>query len=129
MMVPEYDGYGEIFDVVGALPVEAVFAERELYIDERVSIEGTVHAVCQQAGCWLMLRSVGGEDLRVDVQRTAGGTYAFTVPPDISGRRAVVRGLLVVSSLSEAEEEHLAMEGGKGASLALSAEGIMIAKG
>ncbi len=122
-----YDAYGEAFDAMAAVPVEAVLAERELYLDGHVSVEGTVHAVCQMKGCWLMLRSHGGEDLRVDVARTEGGEYAFTVPADISGRRAVARGWLSDGSVSDAHEHHLAQEGGGGAALALSASGVMVA--
>ncbi len=122
-----YDAYGESFDAMAAVPVEAVLAERDMYLDGHVSVEGTVHAVCQMQGCWLMLRSHGGEDLRVDVARTEGGEYAFTVPAHISGRRAVARGWLSDASTTDAHEHHLAQEGGGGAALALSASGVMVA--
>ena len=124
-----YDVYGEAFDAIGALPVDAVLAERTLYAGERVSVEGTIHAVCQMKGCWLTLRSLNGEDLRVDVARTEEGAYAFTVPKDLSGRRAVVRGVLSEEEISEAEAHHMAAEGGGPAALALSAEGVMVAPG
>ena len=121
-------GYGESFDILGALPVEAVLAEQHLYVNARVSIEGTVHAVCQHDGCWFILRSVGGQDLRVDVERTTAGAYVYTLPRDISGRRAVARGVLVSSRPSQAEQAHLEGEGAGGATLVLSAAGVMIAE-
>lgn len=124
-----YDAYGEAFDAVAAVPVEAVLAERETYLDGHVTVEGTVHAVCQMEGCWLMLRSHGGEDLRVDVARTEEGEYAFTVPTDISGRRAIARGWLSDGSLSDAHAHHMAQEGGAATRLALSADGVMVESG
>ena len=124
-----YDAYGEAFDTMAAVPVEAVIAERETYLDGHVTVEGTVHAVCQMKGCWLMLRSHDGEDLRVDVARTEEGEYAFTVPLDISGRRAVARGWLSDGSLTEAHAHHMAQEGGSATRLALSADGVMVASG
>ena len=124
----DYEGFGEAFDTLGALPIEAVLAERDLYLEKQVSIEGAVHAVCQQAGCWLMLRSRDGENVRVDVERTASGAYVFTLPTDISGSWAVARGVLSVSASTKAEAAHLAKEGGE-ARLILRAEGVMIARG
>jgi len=59
-----------------------------------VIVRGTVGEVCRSSGCWFVLTQNDGGDLRelyVDLKSGAG----FTVPPDISGRPAVVAGRLV----------------------------------
>lgn len=58
---------------------------------------GTVHEVCQMDGCWLMLRGLDtGDGIRVNVEQTEAGEYAYTVPTDIGGRYAVAVGSLTI---------------------------------
>ncbi len=91
-----------------ALPVEAVLAEPEGHLNQPVTVTGTVHEVCQMAGCWLMLRALDTEaGLRVHVARSEDGSYAFTVPTDISGRLATAYGVLQVAD-PDAEEHYQA---------------------
>ncbi len=92
-----------------ALPVEAVLAEPERYLDQPVTVTGTVHEVCQKAGCWLVLRALDtAAGLRVHVARHEDGSYAYTVPQEISGRLATVHGLLQVAD--QGAEEHYQAE-------------------
>ena len=95
--------YGAQDEAVDVIPVEAVLAEPQHYMGDEIAVAGTVHEVCQMKGCWLMLRGLDtGEGLRVHVERTETGEYAFTVPSDISGRYAVAVGTITTP---EAEEE------------------------
>ena len=97
--------YGEQHEAVDVIPVEAVLAEPQYYLDNEIAVAGTVHEVCQMAGCWLMLRGLdSGEGLRVHTEQTESGGYAFTVPTDISGRYAVAVGTLKIPDMEE--EEH-----------------------
>ncbi len=108
-----YDVYGEAFSVEGAVPVQAVVAERHHYLGRAVKIEGTVAEVCQMAGCWLTLQTGDGDNIRILVARKENGDYAFTVPKDISGRRVVVQGMLAEEILLEGTQRHLAQDAGR----------------
>jgi len=130
-----YDVYGEAFSVEGAVPVQAVVAERHHYLGRAVKIEGTVAEVCQMAGCWLTLQTGDGDNIRILVARKENGDYAFTVPKDISGRRVVVQGMLAEEILLEGTQRHLAQDAGRTvddqtlvpkAELQVTAQGVLI---
>ena len=106
---PKDDRFGAADMPQEALPVEAVLAEPERYLDQPVTVTGTVHEVCQKAGCWLVLRALDtAAGLRVHVARHEDGSYAYTVPQEISGRLATVQGLLQVAD--QGAEEHYQAE-------------------
>lgn len=132
-----YEVYGEAFPDEGAMPVQAVVAEREQYIGKNVKVEGTVAEVCQMAGCWLTLQTGDGNNVRILVARKENGDYAFTVPKDISGRRVVVQGTLDEETLLEGTQRHLAEDAGvevdeaslePKTELQLTAQGVLIEK-
>jgi len=127
---PEYEIYGTFFLAPSAVAVEAVMAEQALYVGKEVVVSGTVHAVCQQAGCWLTLQSLQGDLMRVEVACTEDGAYAFTVPTDISGRRAVAQGTVRLDDADAAAQHHYDEDVGvpmAPTSLAMVATGVMIA--
>ncbi len=128
--MPEgYDTYGEAVPVESAVAVDAVIADHEAHVGEVVTTIGTVHAVCQMRGCWLTLKGMDDESIRVDVPRDEDD-YVFTVPTDISGRRAVARGILVQDDADAAAMHHY-NEDSEGAlgpfRLSMVASGIMVA--
>ena len=128
--LPEYEVYGEAFGTPSAVPVDVVLAERDLYSGKEVAVSGTVHAVCQNMGCWLMLRSLEGEGMRVDVPRTESGEYVYTVPTDLSGRRALVKGVLADSEVDSKMHHHYEEDAGgtmESTQLTMVASGVMIA--
>ena len=108
-----YEVYGEQFSDEGAVPVQAVLAERAAYLGQTVKLEGTVSEVCQMAGCWLTLQTGDGGNVRILVARKEDGSYAFTVPKNISGRRVVVQGTLAEETLLEGTQRHLAEDAGR----------------
>ena len=132
-----YDTYGEAFSDEGAVPVQAVVAERDQYVGQSVKIEGTVAEVCQMEGCWLTLHAGDADNIRIFVARNEDGGYAFTVPKDISGRRVVVQGTLAEETLLEGTQRHLAEDAGREvdeeslapkAELQLTAQGVLVEK-
>ncbi len=132
-----YDVFGEAFSDEGAVPVQAVVAERDQYVGKPVKIEGTVAEVCQMAGCWLTIQAGDGDNVRILVARQESGDYAFTVPKDISGRRVVVQGTLAEETLLEGTQRHLAEDAGREvdeeslapkAELQLTAQGVLVEK-
>lgn len=74
-----------------------------------VKTEGTVSAVCQDKGCWMVLKS-GDQSVRVRFK-----DYAFFVPMDSAGATAVMEGVFTVKTVPEATAKHYAEEtpGGK----------------
>ncbi|MFQ5569194.1 MAG: DUF4920 domain-containing protein [Rhodothermales bacterium] len=132
-----YDTYGEAITDEGAVPVQAVVAEREQYLGQAVKLEGTVAEVCQNKGCWLTLQTGDGNNVRVLVPKDEAGNYLFTVPTDISGRQVVVQGTLVEETLSEETQHHMAEDAGEDVEadafqpkteLQLTAHGVLIVK-
>ena len=130
-----YDSYGEAFSAEGAVPVQAVVAERAEYIDQTVTVEGTVAEVCQAKGCWLTLQTGDGNNVRVLVARKESGDYAFTVPTNLSGRRVIVHGTLAEETLLEGTQQHLAEDAGRDVDadalapkteLQLTAQGVLV---
>jgi hypothetical protein len=79
------------------------------YSGKTVKTEGTVSAVCQDKGCWMILKS-GDQSVRVRFK-----DYAFFVPMDSAGMTAVLEGVFAVKTIPEATAKHYASEtpGGK----------------
>jgi len=74
-----------------------------------VRTEGVVSAVCQEKGCWMVLKS-GEASVRVTFK-----DYGFFVPKDSAGATAVMEGVFNVKTIPEAKARHYAGEtpGGK----------------
>lgn len=79
--------------LAGTLPTEAV------------KVSGTVEAVCQKKGCWMVMKD-GDMQARVLVK-----DHAFAIPMDGKGKAAVVEGTLEEKQLDEANVAHLKKDG------------------
>ncbi len=85
----------------------------DAYAGKTVKTEGTVSSVCQEKGCWMVLKS-GDTSVRVRFK-----DYAFFVPKDSAGATAVMEGVFSVKTIPEATAKHYAEEtpGGKPAEI------------
>jgi hypothetical protein len=74
-----------------------------------VKTEGVVSTVCQEKGCWMVLKS-GETSVRVTFK-----DYGFFVPKDTAGATAVLEGVFNVKTIPEKTAKHYAGEtpGGK----------------
>ena len=72
---------------------------------EPVKVSGTVEAVCQSKGCWMVIKD-GEMTARVLVK-----DHAFAIPMDGKGKAALVEGTLEAKELSEANVAHLKKDG------------------
>ena len=134
--VDGYDSYGGALTPDDAVPVQTAVAESAAYVGQAVKLEGTVHSVCQMAGCWLALDAGDGQTVRVMVEHKEDGGYEFTVPTDISGRRVVVAGTLEEKEVSADEQRHYAEDAGETLPddvqpkqmLQMTASGVLVAK-
>jgi Domain of unknown function (DUF4920) len=79
------------------------------YSGKTVRTEGVIATVCQQKGCWMILKS-GDQSVRVTFK-----DYGFFVPKDSAGRAAVMEGVFNMKTIPEATAKHYAGEapGGK----------------
>lgn len=95
--------FGAPFAVTEAQPLATVLAA-ELPTDA-VKVSGTVEAVCQKKGCWMVIKD-GEMSARVLVK-----DHAFAIPFDGKGKSALVEGTLESKDLSEANVAHLKQDG------------------
>lgn len=71
-----------------------------------IRVDGFLKDVFRKKGCWTVLRD-GRREVRVKFR-----DYAFFVPRDAAGRRALVEGIVTAKTISEAEAKHYAEESG-----------------
>ncbi len=85
----------------------------DAFAGKTVKTEGAVSAVCQEKGCWMVLKS-GDKSVRVRFK-----DYGFFVPKDAAGSMAVMEGVFSVKTIPEATAKHYAEEtpGGKPADI------------
>jgi len=95
-----------------ALTADALLADAESYAGTSVVVEGTVHEVCQMAGCWLTMTTEAGETVRIDVPRDESESYVYTFPKDISGRTVRIAGMLELKTESVDDLRHYAEDRG-----------------
>jgi hypothetical protein len=95
----------------------------ESYAGRRIRTSGTVHRVCQRAGCWMELRAEGADPVFVPM---AG--HSFFLPRDAAGRGAEVEGTVSLRELEGGERAHLESEGATatGSRLELVALGVRL---
>ena len=99
-----------------------------------VKLSGIINEVCQAKGCWMTLEAQENTDEQVFIKFK---DYAFFVPKDAGGKRAIVKGKLFAEVTAVDELRHYAED--KGASkeeiaaitepqreLKMMAEGVII---
>ena len=105
---PTIKNYGKSIDITGvhrAAEIPTLLAEKDSL---QVKVEGNIVDVCQMRGCWMTLRIDDQTSVRVRFK-----DYGFFVPKDISGKTAIVQGVIKKRTVSVAELKHLAGDEGK----------------
>jgi len=100
--------YGAAVTPTGAVPIQqlkTVLAGRD---SARVKLVGPIADVCRAEGCWLTMQPTPGQMMRVRFK-----DHAFFVPKDISGKTAVVKGVVMHETVSVAQQRHYAEDAGK----------------
>ena len=98
--------FGEPFTDAKAVVLKDVIADVDKYSGKAVKVEGKVEGVCQERGCWLVVRD-GKSEMRVTFK-----DYSFFVPKDSAGKRVTLEGLVVKKTISEDHAKHYAEESG-----------------
>ena len=103
---------GEPLTLNGPLEIGKLLAAADDYVGKTVQVKGKITEVCLMAGCWMMLRSDGGDMVRIKV---ADGEIVF--PKEALGREAVAEGKFMRFELSReqaaAAAKHEAEEQGR----------------
>lgn len=95
--------FGAAFALAESKPLSTVLASG--VPSEAVRVSGTVEAVCQKMGCWMVIKD-GDTQARVLVK-----DHAFAIPMDGKGKAATVEGTLEAKELTEANVAHLKSDG------------------
>ena len=95
--------FGAPFALADAAPLSTVLAAE--LPTQAVKVTGTVEAVCQKKGCWMVIKE-GEAMARVLVE-----DHAFAIPMDGKGKAATVEGTLEAKELTEANVAHLKQDG------------------
>ncbi|MBL8115112.1 MAG: DUF4920 domain-containing protein [Acidobacteria bacterium] len=92
-----------------AVTLAQLVKEPAKFSGKSLRTEGKVNAVCTQKGCWMTMNE-GDQTVRITFK-----DYAFFVPKDIAGAKAVVEGSFKVEEIPEGTAKHYAEEtpGGK----------------
>jgi hypothetical protein len=96
--------FGAPFQLAQAVPLADAIGKAAV---EPVLVKGTVDAVCQKKGCWMVIRD-GAESARVLMK-----DHGFAVPMDSRGKTALVEGTLQPRTFSEAQVKHIAQDAGE----------------
>ena len=113
---------GAAFTLKEEVNLAKVLASPSKFEGKTVKVRGKVERCCLKKGCWLELRAAGADrGVRVRFK-----DYAFFVPLDSAGSRALIEGTVQVRTLSEADAAHLEQEGAK---IARNAEGKAVEVG
>lgn len=97
-------------DFSGApITVAALLAAPEAHDGQTVVVTGAVAEVCQNKGCWMLLKD-GGREVRVTFK-----DYAFFVPKDCAGSQVEVKGVFAVTQIPAADAAHYLRDAGRNA--------------
>ena len=100
--------FGDTIETAGALAPEALLEQLKTSDSISATVEATIDGVCQSKGCWMDLNMGNGQTMTVRFK-----DYAFFVPMDATGKKAVVSGYVKVDTLSVDWLKHKASDAGK----------------
>lgn len=104
----DYIVYGEEITSTPIYKMES-FNDLSKMSDEpqTIALEGQIKSVCKKKGCWMKMANPNGDDLFVSFD------YAFLVPKNADGRRAVINGVLSNDTTSVEYLKEIAKDAGK----------------
>ncbi len=97
--------FGTAVDLAALTPVSRIVAAPEQYLDKQVTVQGRIHSVCSNKGCWMQLESdQANQQFKIKVR---DGDMVF--PVSARGKTAFATGKLHKTVLDlESSREHLA---------------------
>ncbi len=107
----DFKSYGTTLTGAEALTVDALLADRHIYLDQTVEVTGIVVGVCEKRGCWI---NIGGSDGKAVRFKVNDGEIVFPMSAKGSVVRAEgvwTRNVISVEQLREMEAKHAAEAG------------------
>ncbi|BDD01607.1 hypothetical protein PEPS_38870 (plasmid) [Persicobacter psychrovividus] len=102
--------YGTAFDLNDITALSNIEKQLESKDSLLITTEGTIAEVCQKKGCWMTLPLNENDNLLVRFK-----DYAFFVPKDAAGKKAIMHGVARKQVISVATLKHYAEDAGKSA--------------
>jgi cytoskeletal protein RodZ len=99
--------YGKKISYEGAITTEELMKQLEGKDSVQVKLAGDVQAVCQKRGCWMDIKLPNAEAMKVRFK-----DYAFFVPKDADGKKAIMEGWAKREVVSVADQQHYAQDAG-----------------
>ena len=116
---------GAKLELKTSITMDELADNAEKFSGKVVQVKGNVATVCRKKGCWMGL---GGEKV-TSRARVTFKDYAFFVPLDSQGSKAIVEGSVKAKVMSMAERKHLADDAGKPLSAIPKSELRIVATG
>lgn len=114
---------GALDDGLALTALSEILDKPASYADQRIKTQGTIERVCKVMGCWMELSVPDGEG---EIRAPMAG-HGYFLPQSVVGKSATVEGVVRVRELDEAQRKHLAAEGAKATSGAVSLEAAAVA--
>jgi hypothetical protein len=105
---PSDSTYGKKISYEGAITTEEMLKKLEGKDSVQVKLVGDVQAVCQKRGCWMDIKLPNEEAMKVRFK-----DYAFFVPKDADGKKAIMEGWAKRETISVADQQHYAQDAGQ----------------
>lgn len=100
---------GEALPNATPVPLAAVLANADRYVETPVLVEGVIVKSCENKGCWMQLAPTKDADgVRVTFK-----DYGFFIPLDAAGMKARAYGIVTRTTHSKSDADHLIAEGAK----------------
>jgi len=110
--IAQNDPLNNAVDMTLLTPLTKVLDQPQQYVEQAVTIQGEVVAVCKNRGCWAEIVNEKNQKLRVKVRD--GNTV---IPMSARGKTAIVTGQLTALNLSKQQAilylEHMAQDAGE----------------
>ncbi len=97
--------FGSAVDLKALTPVSRIVAAPDQYLEKQLTVQGRIHSVCSNKGCWMQLESdQANQQFKIKVR---DGDMVF--PVSARGKTAFATGKLHKMELDlESSREHLA---------------------
>ena len=100
--------FGSSVTAEGALDASNIDAKMTDPSTKNVKVMGTIQEVCQVKGCWMTMDVGNQQSMRITFK-----DYGFFVPPESSGRTAILQGQLKTETIDVPTLRHFAKDAGK----------------
>lgn len=100
--------FGETITLSNSISIEYAISHLDELKNQEILISGTVHKVCENKGCWMVLQDEAANSIRVTFSN-----YAFFMPRNIIGKSVQVQGMLHEEHMNISEARHFAKDAGQ----------------